>query len=51
MDEAKIRLSQSELELMCNAEMILTKNIVLQKIKLLLEAIQKEQVKYVKQND
>ncbi|HYH14201.1 MAG TPA: hypothetical protein VD794_03215, partial [Flavisolibacter sp.] len=42
MDEAKIQFSPAEMELMNNAGIILTKNRVLQKIKLLLEGIQEE---------
>jgi hypothetical protein len=42
MDEAKIQFSPAEMELMNNAGIILTKNRVLQKIRLLLEGIQQE---------
>ncbi len=40
MEEAKIHLSGTETELMCNAHVILTKNMVLHKIKTLLESIE-----------
>lgn len=42
MKETKIRLSPSEMELVCNAEIILTKNKILQQVKSLLEAVQEE---------
>jgi len=42
MDEAKIQFSVAEMELMNNAEVILTKNRALQKIRLLLEGVQQE---------
>lgn len=42
MHEPKIRLSPPELELFCNAEMILTKNTVLQKTVELLSNVQNE---------
>ncbi|MBL0151996.1 MAG: hypothetical protein IPP93_00295 [Chitinophagaceae bacterium] len=38
-DPSKIRLSADELELMGNAEIILTKNRIMQKIRLMLEAL------------
>lgn len=44
MDEAKIQFSPAEMELMNNAGIILTKNRVLQKIRLLLEGVQEEMV-------
>jgi len=50
MKETKIQLSQAEMELMCNAEIILTKNKVMEKAKLLLEDIQTEMTGYIKQN-
>lgn len=40
MDEAKIHLSPAEMELMNNAELILTKNAILHKVKGLLEWLQ-----------
>jgi hypothetical protein len=42
MDETKIQFSPAEMELMNNAGIILTKNRVLQKIRLVLEGIQQE---------
>ncbi|HEY1114875.1 MAG TPA: hypothetical protein VGE66_15000 [Chitinophagaceae bacterium] len=42
MEEAKIQFSRTEMELMNNADVILTKNRVLQKIKHLLEGLQTE---------
>ena len=44
MEEAKIQFSRSEMELMNNADIILTKNLVLHKIKGLLERLQNEMV-------
>jgi hypothetical protein len=44
MEASKIHLSLAETELLLNAEIILTKNRVLQKIKSLLEEVQQEQV-------
>ena len=49
MKETKVRLSQAERELMCNAEVILTKNRVIEKVKLLLEDLQEELVTLVQQ--
>jgi hypothetical protein len=46
MDESKIHLSPAETELLLNAEIILTKNRVLQKIKSLLEEVQNEQLAF-----
>ena len=43
MNPAKIRLSQKEVELVTNADFILTKNAILQKIKLLLADLQVQQ--------
>ncbi|HVE61539.1 MAG TPA: hypothetical protein VNA26_06955, partial [Chitinophagaceae bacterium] len=50
MNEAKIHLSPSEMELMCNAEIILTKNKILKKIKILLEHLQEKMMEYGKAN-
>jgi hypothetical protein len=47
MDATKIRLSPSELELACNAEIILTKNTVLAKTKQLLEHVQNEMLSFI----
>lgn len=44
MQESKIRLSPAEAELFCNAEMILTKNSILQKTVDLLSAVQERMV-------
>lgn len=43
MNQAKIRLSAKEMELVCNADWILTKNGIMQKAKQLLEALQEKQ--------
>jgi hypothetical protein len=43
MEVSKIQLSNAEIELMQNAEIILTKNRVLEKIKSLLEIVQEKQ--------
>jgi hypothetical protein len=45
MNEAKIRLSEKEAELVLNADWILTKNEILKKVKHLLEALMEEQQK------
>ena len=50
MEGSKIQLSMAEEELMNNAEIILTKNRVLQKIKSLLEEVQEKQQQYVENN-
>jgi hypothetical protein len=50
MDKAKIRLSSKEAELVINAEVILTKNIILQKVKLLLEELQLKQQQFLQSN-
>ncbi|HLG40189.1 MAG TPA: hypothetical protein VI461_10995 [Chitinophagaceae bacterium] len=50
MDKAKIRLSSKEAELVADAEVILTKNIILQKAKLLLEELQLEQQQFLQSN-
>ena len=42
MKETKVQFSTSEMELMCNSEIILTKNKVIEKVKLLLEELQNE---------
>ena len=51
MEISKIHLSPAETELMRNADIILTKNRVLQKIKLLLEDLQKNQMAIVHKNN
>lgn len=45
MNEAKIRLSKKETELIASSDWILTKNAILEKVNLLLENIVKEQQK------
>jgi hypothetical protein len=47
MSEAKIRLSQKEVELVSNAELILTKNVILEKVKQLLLLLQKKQQSFL----
>jgi hypothetical protein len=51
MDLSKIQLSSAEAELMQNADIILTKNSVLQKMRGLLEEIQEKQLAFAKEND
>ncbi len=46
MSEAKIRLSQNELELINNADFILTKNAILKKVNQLLAGLQFKQQQY-----
>lgn len=48
MSGAKIRLSQKEMELAGNADLILTKNAVLQKINQLLGNLQEKQQQYIR---
>lgn len=48
MNKAKIRLSPNEMELVTNAEIILTKNRIIEKTKLLLESVQEEMISYIK---
>jgi hypothetical protein len=47
MNPAKIRLSQTEMEMVNNAELILTKNAILKKVNLLLEILQEKQHQYI----
>ncbi len=49
MNPAKIRLSATELELVTNADWILTKNGIIQKVKSILEGLQAEQQDYLVQ--
>jgi hypothetical protein len=49
MEVPKIQLSSAEAELMLNAEIILTKNSVLQKIKGLLEELQEKQFAFIRE--
>jgi hypothetical protein len=51
MEVSKIHLSSAEIELMQNAEIILTKNRVLEKIKLLLGDVQEKQITLVRKNN
>jgi hypothetical protein len=46
MEVSKIQLSNAEIELMQNAEIILTKNRVLEKVKSLLEIVQEKQAAF-----
>jgi hypothetical protein len=50
MDATKIRLSAEEASLIMNAELILTKNRILEKVKSLLQLIQEDQQNYVSGN-
>jgi hypothetical protein len=50
MEVSKIHLSSAEMELMQNAEIILTKNRILEKIRTLLEEVQDQQSGFVKTN-
>jgi hypothetical protein len=50
MEVSKIHLSSAEMELMQNAEVILTKNRVLEKMKNLLEEVQEKQVFFSNEN-
>lgn len=51
MREAKIRLSQKEMELITNADWILTKNAILQKVNKLLGSLQEKQSLYLSSSD
>jgi hypothetical protein len=46
MNESKLHFSQSELELVCNADVILTKNKIMQNMKFLLEEVSNEMVRF-----
>ncbi|HWI92786.1 MAG TPA: hypothetical protein VNT20_16025 [Flavisolibacter sp.] len=48
MEVSKIHLSSAEMELMQDAEIILTKNRILEKMKALLEEVQGKQIEFVK---
>ena len=50
MDNAKIRLSAKEAELVANADWILTKNEILQKVKYILENLQSEEQLFLHTN-
>jgi hypothetical protein len=49
MEEAKIHLSLSEIELVTNADIILTKNVIIGKIKRVLEQLQHDEIEYVQE--
>jgi hypothetical protein len=49
MNQTKVQFSASEMELMCNSEIILTKNKVLGKIKTLLEEVQNKMLENYEQ--
>jgi hypothetical protein len=51
MKVPKIHLSSSEIDLMSNADIILTKNNIMQKIKGLLEEVQENQLFYIRKNN
>lgn len=51
MEVSKIHLSSAEMELMQNAEIILTKNRILEKMKALLEEVQEKQIHFVENNN
>ena len=44
MNQAKVQFSKSEMDLMCDSEIILTKNKVLEKVKAMLEDLQEDLV-------
>jgi hypothetical protein len=50
MEEAKVQFSPAEMELICNKEIILTKNRVIEKIKYLLQQLQDSMLLYRKIN-
>src|SRR5689334_1341178 len=50
MDATKIRLSEEEAALIMNADLILTKNRILEKVKTLLSQIQEDQQNYLSTN-
>lgn len=47
MSDAKVRLSQKEMEIAANAELILTKNAILKKVNLLLGNLLENQRQYL----
>lgn len=51
MEVSKIHLSSAEIELMQDAEIILTKNRILEKMKALLEEVQEKQIEFVETNN
>ena len=48
MKETKVQFSNAEMDLMCNSEIILTKNKIIQKVKNSLEELQNEMVEHLK---
>src|SRR4051812_46777397 len=50
MQAPKIQLSATEMELIRNAEVILTKNRILEKVRRLLEEVQEAQLQVIKNN-
>ena len=48
MKETKVQFSNAEMDLMCDSEIILTKNKVMQKVKTLLEELQNEMAEHNK---
>ncbi|HWJ27426.1 MAG TPA: hypothetical protein VNS32_12850 [Flavisolibacter sp.] len=51
MEVPKIQLSATEIDLMSNASIILTKNSILKKIRELLETMQMQQLEYIRNGD
>lgn len=51
MEVSKIRLSSAEMELMQNAEIILTKNRILEKMSALLEEVRDKQIDFAQKNN
>ena len=51
MKGTKIQFSAAEMELICDAEIILTKNKVVEKVKLLLEELQNQMVVEIGEGD
>lgn len=51
MEVSKIHLSSAEMELMQNAEIILTKNRILEKVRTLLEEVQNNQIDFAKSHE
>jgi hypothetical protein len=49
MDAAKIQFSQKEMQLVTNADWILTKNLIIQKVKWMLECLQERQKELAKE--
>ncbi|HVG40775.1 MAG TPA: hypothetical protein VM888_04110 [Chitinophagaceae bacterium] len=51
MLETKVQFSDPELQLMCDAELILTKNKIIEKVKYLLEGVQRQMMLYVESKE